>query len=113
MRDARNSFSKIFISVGIFYLFLVPASAGSLEDALAAADRGDDVIAVQLFHTLAEKGNARAQYFLGVMHDLGRGVPEDDVQAANWYRKAAEQGDAEAQFMLERMNEHGHGVQPD
>ena len=40
----------------------------------------------------AEKGEAWAQYNLGVLYDKGYGVPEDDATAVTWYRKAAEQG---------------------
>ena len=30
---------------------------------------------------------------LGVIYDIGVGVPEDDAEAARWFRKAAERGD--------------------
>lgn len=33
---------------------------------------------------LAEQGNAKAQYNLGVMYANGRGVPQDDAKAAKW-----------------------------
>jgi TPR repeat protein len=39
---------------------------------------------------LAEKGDARAQYLIGVKYDFGNGVLEDDKEAVKWYRKAAE-----------------------
>ena len=48
----------------------------------------------------AEQGDASAQYNLGVMYDLGEGVPEDDREAVKWYRLAAEQGIAGSQFKL-------------
>ena len=38
----------------------------------------------------AEQGVAGAQYCLGNMYALGRGIPADDVQAVAWLRKAAE-----------------------
>ena len=43
----------------------------------------------------AEQGDAEAQSALGIMYDLGEGVPEDDAEAVKWYRKAAEQGNAD------------------
>jgi TPR repeat protein len=38
----------------------------------------------------AEKGDARAQFNLGLKH--GAGVPKDFAEAAHWYRKAADRG---------------------
>ena len=62
---------------------------------------------------LAEQGDANAQYDLGIMYDIGRGVPQDYKEAARWYRKAAEQGVAFAQSMLGLMYYKGRGVPQD
>ncbi|HIB30871.1 MAG TPA: hypothetical protein EYO25_02685, partial [Candidatus Thioglobus sp.] len=43
-------------------------------------------------YSLANNGDANAQYDLAVMYDTGRGVAEDDKEALMWYLKAAEQG---------------------
>ena len=40
---------------------------------------------------LAEQGDAKAQFNLGVIYDNGEGVPEDDAEAVKWFRMAAEQ----------------------
>ena len=40
----------------------------------------------------AERGDAQAQFNLGVMYDKGRGVSQDDAEAFKWYRQAAERG---------------------
>ena len=45
----------------------------------------------------AEQGYARAQYNLGAMYDLGRGVPQDDVEAYNWFNLATTYADASIQ----------------
>jgi TPR repeat protein len=58
----------------------------------------------------AAKGDALAQYNLGIMYDTGQGVPEDYATAAMWYTKAAEQGDARAQYNLGIMYNTGQGV---
>ena len=64
--------------------------------------------------TLAEQGNANAQYNLGVMYGKGDGVPQDYAEAVKWYRKAAEQGDVDAQFNLGIMYGKGEeGVPQD
>ena len=51
------------------------------------------VIAVRLFRQSAEQGDTAAQFNLGLIYDLGRGVPQDKAEAARWYRMVAEQGD--------------------
>ena len=32
----------------------------------------------------AEQGDAKAQYSLGYMYEVGDGVPEDDAEAVKW-----------------------------
>ena len=59
---------------------------------------------------LAEQGDARAQYSLGVMYRDGLGVPQDYKTALNWFRLAAKQGDPSAQFNLGGMYGEGRGV---
>ncbi|MGH6896894.1 MAG: trypsin-like peptidase domain-containing protein [Geminicoccaceae bacterium] len=61
----------------------------------------------------AEAGNAIAQFNLGLMYDLGEGVPQDSAEAARWYHRAARQGDAPAQYNLGVMYAHGEGVPQD
>jgi len=61
----------------------------------------------------AERGNAIAQYNLGVAYDHGRGVSQDFWQAAHWYREAAEQDYSPAQNNLGVLYENGQGVPQD
>lgn len=62
----------------------------------------------------AEQGDSAAQYVLGVMYNMGRGVTQDYTEAARWYRKAAEMGGHEkAQWRLGMMYDLGVGVPQD
>jgi TPR repeat protein len=61
----------------------------------------------------AERGNAHAQFSLGLRYDAGNGVQQDAAKALSWYRRAAEQGHARAQFNLGTMYAQGHGVAAD
>ena len=61
---------------------------------LTAAKSGDFATALREWKPFAEQGNARARYNLGVMYEIGQGVPQDDKTAVKWHRLAAEQGDA-------------------
>jgi len=73
----------------------------------------DYKIAYEIWLPLAEKGNSKAQFFLGFMHDLGFGTLEDDKEALKWYQLAAEQGDSRAQFFTGFIYDFGLGVSKD
>ena len=74
--------------------------AGPLEDATAAYEHHDYVIAMRLFRALADEGIAEAQISVGRMYDLGQGAPENAAEAEKWFRRAADQGIASAQYEL-------------
>ena len=61
----------------------------------------------------AERGDAGAQFNLGVRYDQGLGVLQDFKEAAKWYRLSAEQGDNDAQYNLGQMYSNGLGVPQD
>jgi len=88
-------------------------AAGPLEDAESAFHRGDYAAAVQIFRSLAEGGDAGAQYSLGWMYATGEGIPRNDKQALFWFRKAAEQGNIKAQSAIAGMYSFGVGVPTD
>lgn len=86
------------------------AAAAPLDAVNAAIERGDHENAVRLLRPLAEGGDANAQFRLGFMYQLGKGVPVNDPEAAVWYRKAALQAHAEARYRLGMMYASGIGV---
>jgi uncharacterized protein len=88
-------------------------AADSIEEAEFAYDRGDYTQAARLFSPLAEQGVASAQFYLGLMHEKGRGVRQDYRTALRWFRKAAAQGYAGPQNNLGLMYERGRGVRED
>jgi hypothetical protein len=89
------------------------ATAESLEEAEFAYERGEYTQAARLFSPLAEQGVASAQFYLGVMHEKGRGVRQDYSTALTWFRKAAAQGYVGPQSNLALMYERGRGVRKD
>ena len=89
------------------------AIADSIEEAEFAYDRGDYTQAARLFSPLADRGVASAQFYLGLMHEKGRGVRQDYRTALRWFRKAAAQGYAGPQNNLGLMYERGRGVRKD
>jgi uncharacterized protein len=84
-----------------------------LEDGYAAYERADYATALRLGRVVADQGDARGQYFLGVMYDRGQGVRQDYAEAVKWYRKAADQGFAAAQYNLGVSYTKGQGVPRD
>lgn len=61
-------------------------------------------------HELARKGNAEAQYQLGVIYERGEGQEQNFYKAVRWHRKAAKQGHAKAQAHLGELLATGQGV---
>lgn len=76
-------------------------NAPNAEEALALAKKG------------AEKGDAEAQYKLGLHYADGRGVAKNYEEALKWFRKSAKKGNAHGQFELGYLYETGRGVEKD
>ncbi|HQK28501.1 MAG TPA: tetratricopeptide repeat protein, partial [Smithellaceae bacterium] len=81
-----------------------------LDDEVTAYKKGDYKTELKLLQKEADKGNAVAQFRLGVMYDDGKGVVQDYKEAFKWYKLAADQGFAGAQFGLGLMYANGRGV---
>lgn len=67
----------------------------------------DATEALRWYVKAARQGHINAQYNLGVMYNLGDGVPRDYAKAVKWYLEAAEQGHREAQYNLAYMYRSG------
>ena len=78
----------------------MPAARADFEAGMRAANLRDYAGALRAWRPLAEAGEARAQYHLGMLYEEGRGVGRDYTTAARWYRAAAGQGHAQAQNAL-------------
>jgi uncharacterized protein len=74
-----------------------------LEAAKRAYEQGNYATALKELKPLVEQGNAEAQALLGMMYNLGRGVPMDIGQAEKLYKAAADQGNAEGECHLGAM----------
>lgn len=62
---------------------------------------------------LADRGDANAQWQMGVRYHNGEGVPQDDALAFHWFLRAAEQGNVDAQATLGAYCWAGRGVPQD
>ncbi len=66
--------------------------------------------AVSGYQAAAERGDAQAQYQLGLCYGKGMNVKKDYREAVKWWRLAATQGHAKAQFNLGLCYAKGLGV---
>lgn len=85
----------------LLFLFLLlsflPVGAGGIDDA--------DERLYQAQLALAQKGDPRAQYFLGEMYEQGLGTKQNAEEAFKWYATAAERGDVLAKRKLSMRKE--------
>jgi uncharacterized protein len=91
----------------IFILFIigitaVPVLAGRWDylEGRRAIIRGDTETAFKILNPLADNGDAKAQYLLGRVYELGMGVPKNKDKAIEWYSFASVNGDNDAQYSL-------------
>ena len=82
--------------LALTFLFLFSGSsvvfADDLQDGSDAYKKQDYKTAYKLFLPLAEQGDAKAQYGLGVMYKNGQGVPQDYKEAFKLWLSLAKQG---------------------
>jgi hypothetical protein len=104
---------KLLLILVLAFVCSSVARAGDYDAAAKAYQERDYVTALTIFFSLADQGNATAQFNLGVMHENGIGVIKDFKKSIDWYRLAAQQGYVKAQFNLALMYEGGKWVKQD
>jgi TPR repeat protein len=100
------------ICLAAFLAAASPALAGTTE-AWDAYNRGDFAKAEQLAKPEAERGDAEAQYLMGLLNSEGDVGPRDEATASRWYQKAANQGQADAENALGYDYDFGLGLPRD
>jgi TPR repeat protein len=93
-------------------LLVIPAQA-DFQAGLAAYNQHDYAAAVNEWRPVAERGDANAEFNMGLLYSCGEGVPLDYAQAAEWYQKSAEQGVPAAEYNLAILYAKGQGVKQD
>jgi TPR repeat protein len=98
----------------LLFLLIVPIPThADFQAGLAAYDQGDYATALKEFLPLAQQGDVKAQFNMGILYEKGHGVPQDFQEAFRWYYLAAAQGDASTQNVLGMLYEYGQGVPQD
>lgn len=89
------------------------AAQGRPADVAGADVTVGNVIRLDWYLEMAQKGDAGAQYWLGMLYLVGEGTLQDFGEAAIWLRRAADQGHPQAKYRLGLMYRAGHGVPTD
>ena len=97
----------------LFAALLATPAQADYQKGLDAYDGGDYATALKEWKVSADQGDARSQHGLGLLFDLGRGVPVDPAQAAKWYGLAAAQNLPDAESNLALLYAEGRGVPKD
>jgi hypothetical protein len=97
----------------LFESFGLAGRIKGFDAADTAYQKGEYASALRQLRPLAERGDERAQYTLGLMYSTGRGVPRDDHVAVKLFSLAADQGHSHARSRLGFMYSRGYGVPQD
>lgn len=92
---------RILFAAALAGCLVFPAAAdywADFEVAIQAYADGAHGEALGRFRPLAERGDNRAQYWLGIMYVEGKGVPHDYVRAHMWLSLAATSGNRAARL---------------
>ncbi|MBT4357135.1 MAG: sel1 repeat family protein, partial [Proteobacteria bacterium] len=120
----KNVIRSIYLILAVFFGTAGVGHAADFDNGIAAFDKGDFAGALVQWEPLAKKGDADAQFNVGLLYEQGKGVPVDGstkamdyeiaaqnyVTAMKWYTLAAAQGHVFAQTNLGAMYDRGAGV---
>lgn len=120
MRAGGLTIRLVAAVAGIVFAACIAGPArADFESAVAAYEAGDYAAAIAEFRRESERGQAAAEFMLGVIYFYGRGVARDngmardDGIAAVWFHKAAGKGYAGAQLAYGSLHVRGVGVRRD
>jgi TPR repeat protein len=114
MREDRRFIGlRLSVAFALSMTCLAAPAWAEFQVGMDAYNRGDFKTALREWQPMAEQGDARAQFYFGLLYENGDGVPLDYAKARQWYEKAAVQGDAKAQLYLGLQSSFGQGVPMD
>ena len=100
---------KVFC--GFLIIALGNTGYAGVKEGVKAFESRLDSIAAQELLPLAVKGDAEAQYYIGMMYWAGREFTKNYGQASIWFSKSANQNYAPSYVMLYRFYDIGYGVE--
>ena len=104
----------------IVYMGVMPHIASAdFAEGRKAARKGKYDLAREKLLPLAKKGHPKAQHYIGVMYQRGKGFFKDKEEAKRWFLKSENglrklaRDDPDAQTILGNMFYYGYGVEQD
>ena len=97
----------------VLSLYAIGAASGDFKKGWTAYNSLDYAAAKAEWQDLADSGDARSAYGMGLLYGNGFGVDMNDELALKYYGIAAEQGHSDAAFNLAVMHQNGWGVPMD
>ena len=82
------------------------AGGVDLSAGVKAYEKGDYIAAYKVFKPAAERGQADAQYNLGVLAARGLGTDKNFAESYKWFALAAARGDAESAKKRDEVASH-------
>ena len=104
-----RTLSRMLLAVSLL-MFSSTGAAGDFQKGWNAYNSADYETALTEWQDLADSGDVKASYGMGLLYGNGFGVDMNDELALKYYGFAAEKGHADAQFNLAVMHQNGWGV---
>jgi cell division septation protein DedD len=104
---------KARIALSLVLLALAVPAWADVASGRAMIEQGSYEQAFYELLPLAEAQDAAAQYLVGGLYLIGRGVPQDPDEARKWLMRSAHNGHAEAAMALGDIAARGFGGKPD
>ena len=106
--------NQIRLSIFLGMILLSPSVVSAdYESGCKAFKIRDYKTALYEFKRSANKGNASAQFALGVLYMKDRGAPQDYKKALKWFSISAKQGNAFGLYAIGLMYDQGNGLPMD
>jgi uncharacterized protein len=99
-------------SIAFISAMSLSAPVAAKESGFEAYESGRFEEAFEALLPLAKRGDANAQFVVGLLYANGQGVEQNFYEAAKQYRQAGEQGHAGAQVNLGSLFENCYGNGP-
>ena len=101
---------KFSFVLAIISLISLPAMAGPLEDGTDLMAKGNYQGAMSTWQPLAQRGDAQAQFKIGMLYWGGFGVPKNYTTGMAWFKQAANNGNTDAMMHIALLYKQGLGV---
>src|SRR5262245_66534543 len=92
MSDSRSASFLLFMAPVLSVVCLASSAWADIKSGEKAYQRGDYTTALREWQPLAKQGQADAQYYIGLLHANGQGVPKGYTEVLHWTEIAAVKG---------------------